>query len=277
MADNAYQINGPLCVSFSGGRSSAYMLYKILEAHGGSLPKDVVVVFANTGKEVAQTLDFVNACSINWGVMIIWVELESAQITKQGKRNSYKHTTKTVTYETASRNGEPFKNLVDCRPYLPNAVARYCTAELKIRRINDYMKSLGLGVYETAVGIRGDEERRATNIIKQKGMIAPLYRDQVTKHDVGLFWRNQPFDLALENNDGVTPMGNCDLCFLKSKQKKIDIIRANPSLVKWWSDIEQEKNTTFRQGQSYSDLLGFSQNGITDNDYDEILDCFCAD
>lgn len=44
-------VTGPALISFSGGRTSAYMLWRILEAHDGTLPDDVHVTFANTGKE----------------------------------------------------------------------------------------------------------------------------------------------------------------------------------------------------------------------------------
>jgi hypothetical protein len=33
---NPYKITEPTCISFSGGRTSAYMLYKVLEAGGGN-------------------------------------------------------------------------------------------------------------------------------------------------------------------------------------------------------------------------------------------------
>ena len=57
---NPYKIEGPALISFSGGRTSGFMLKKIIDAHGGLLPEDVYVVFANIGKEMRQTLDFVN-------------------------------------------------------------------------------------------------------------------------------------------------------------------------------------------------------------------------
>ncbi len=57
-----FLISGPAVISFSGGRTSAYMLWRILRAHGGALPDDVVVCFANTGREMSATLDFVREC-----------------------------------------------------------------------------------------------------------------------------------------------------------------------------------------------------------------------
>ena len=56
---NPYKIEGPALISFSGGRTSAYMLYQILQAHGGELPPNLYVTFANTGKEMPETLDFI--------------------------------------------------------------------------------------------------------------------------------------------------------------------------------------------------------------------------
>ena len=55
-ANNPYIITQPTCISFSGGRTSAYMLYKVLEANDG-LPEMAKVCFANTGKEMIETFD----------------------------------------------------------------------------------------------------------------------------------------------------------------------------------------------------------------------------
>ena len=74
MTDDVYKVDGPALVSFSGGRTSGYMLFRILEAYGGSLPDDMHVVFANTGKERLETLDFVSECAQRWCVEIVWLE-----------------------------------------------------------------------------------------------------------------------------------------------------------------------------------------------------------
>ena len=75
---NPFKIIEPTCISFSGGRTSAFMLYKVLEAHQMSLPNNCIVCFANTGKEDEATLRFVQACSDNWNVEIHWVEYRNA-------------------------------------------------------------------------------------------------------------------------------------------------------------------------------------------------------
>ena len=42
---------GNVQISFSGGRTSGFMLYKILEANNG-LPDRAKVIFTNTGREM---------------------------------------------------------------------------------------------------------------------------------------------------------------------------------------------------------------------------------
>lgn len=56
---NPYRLpDGNVQIAFSGGRTSAYMLHKLLDANGG-LPDRAVVTFQNTGREMPETLDFV--------------------------------------------------------------------------------------------------------------------------------------------------------------------------------------------------------------------------
>jgi 3'-phosphoadenosine 5'-phosphosulfate sulfotransferase (PAPS reductase)/FAD synthetase len=58
-----FHIEGPAVISFSGGRTSGLMLRRVLDAHGGTLPANVHVVFANTGLEREETLRFVDDCA----------------------------------------------------------------------------------------------------------------------------------------------------------------------------------------------------------------------
>ena len=68
-----FKIIEPTVISFSGGRTSGYMLWRILQSNQG-LPDDAIVVFANTGKEDEVTLRFIEDCSVNWQVPIVWLE-----------------------------------------------------------------------------------------------------------------------------------------------------------------------------------------------------------
>ncbi len=90
---NPFEITEPTCISFSGGRTSAYMLYRVLQAHHMSLPNEAKVIFANTGKEEEATLKFVDECSKRWNVPISWLEY----IEVDGE-----HSFKQVDYQTAT-------------------------------------------------------------------------------------------------------------------------------------------------------------------------------
>lgn len=278
---NPFKIIEPTVISFSGGRTSAYMLWRILQAHDMSLPSDALVCFANTGKEEEATLRFVDRCSKEWGVDIHWLEYRyDPDTSKRFKR---------VTFETASRNGEPFFESINQngKPYLPNPVARICTTNLKIRVIDKYVKSLGFEHDEKSdwVGIRADEMRRASKIDRSR---TPLVTAGVTKETVGEFWRSQPFDLELPNMNGVTMHGNCDLCFLKPAHQIFSLIREKPERAIWWIKMEahaQSSNKTYGDGAkfrkdrpSYAEMYKFAkeQTDMFDAD-EEAIACFCGD
>lgn len=277
---NPFKIIEPTCISFSGGRTSAFMLYKVLEAHDMSLPEDAIVCFANTGKEDEATLKFVHDCEKHWNVPIVWLEYQDAEESKDRWKQ--------VTYETASRNGEPFEAVIRKKNYLPNPVTRFCTIEMKIRTIANYLFSIGMcetrseGEYMSWVGIRADEPRRSAKIPRDR---TPLVTAGIGKADVGEFWRNQPFDLGLPNFNGVTYHGNCDLCFLKGESQTRSLIAEKPERAVWWAKMEalalasKPDGARFRKDRdSYQAMMDYAINQVPmfDNP-DESIECFCGD
>jgi 3'-phosphoadenosine 5'-phosphosulfate sulfotransferase (PAPS reductase)/FAD synthetase len=272
-----FKISGPTCISFSGGRTSAYMLWRTLQSNNG-LPSEARVCFQNTGKEREETLRFVNECSKRWGVEIDWLEFRDAE-TKFEK----------VTFETASRNGEPFEAIIRKRKFLPNPVARFCTVELKIKTSERYLKSLSWDEYENWIGIRADEPVRLSKIrIQDQGKGATKYAPcgvaGVTKYDVAEFWRNQPFDLDLSNDNGTTPWGNCDLCFLKGTNKVMSLISREPDRAIWWANMEKipmalkPLGGVFRSDRpSYQAMMDAANRQIDMFDSSEDISCFCGD
>ena len=275
-----FKIDSPTCISFSGGRTSAYMLWRVLQSNGGKLPTEAVVCFANTGKEMEETLEFVRDCSVNWNVPIIWLEYQSATETADRWR--------LVDFDTASRNGEPFEALIRFRNYLPNPVARFCTVELKVRAIHRYLKTIGWTEWDSMLGIRADEPRRLAKIGNQdygkhEEKCAPLGQAGITKEDVGAFWRKQSFDLGLPNNNGVTMHGNCDLCFLKGGAQVLSLITEKPERAFWWANMEalasKPSGAVFRSDRpSYASMLQFSTEQVDMFDKnEEAISCFCGD
>jgi len=281
---NPFKIIDQTCISFSGGRTSAYMLYKVLEAHNMSLPSEAVVCFANTGKEEEATLQFVQACSDNWNVPIIWVEY-------QNDAPNFK----IVNFETASRNGEPFEDLIrnGSRRYLPNPMTRYCTVDLKIKAAQRYLFSIGWTHWDNLVGIRADESRRVAKIRANpsngnKGItrFMPLAEAGVTKEIVSEFWKNQSFDLELPNMNGVTYHGNCDLCYLKGGSQVLSLIAEKPERAIWWAKMEAliteptiANGGVFRADRpSYASMIKFAseQRDMFDPN-EEAIACYCGD
>jgi len=57
---DCFRVPQPAFMSFSGGRTSALMLYYTLQAYDWKLPPDFRIVFMNTGMERWETLDFVH-------------------------------------------------------------------------------------------------------------------------------------------------------------------------------------------------------------------------
>jgi 3'-phosphoadenosine 5'-phosphosulfate sulfotransferase (PAPS reductase)/FAD synthetase len=213
----------PLLISFSGGRTSAFMARLLLE-----LPKyknsQKLVVFANTGRENEATLKFVNECDKRWNLNVVWLEADVIE----GKGNGTMP--KIVNYETASRNGQPFEDVI--RKYgLPSKLYRHCTRELKQVPIHKYAKQILGSDYLTAIGIRADEKHR---LGKNPNYIYPLAELGFTEQIIRNWWDAQDFDLGLKDYQG-----NCDLCFLKSKRKKLTILNENPKVADWWQNMEQ--------------------------------------
>ena len=241
---NPYKLpDGNVLISFSGGRTSGYMLHKILEANG-ELPERCKVVFANTGREMPETLDFVQRCSDEWNVHVDWLEYKR----KDGKVSYEK-----VSHNMASRNGEPFRELCVSRSYLPNAVTRFCTEELKVKTIKRFLSRNGWKRWFNTVGIRVDEAHRL-RLSKDSRWVNwyPLADAKVTHNDVVSFWKENKFDLAVKKG-----FGNCDGCFLKSEATIAAGWRDYPERMKWWKDMEDEIGSTFHKSRSYHQVGEF--------------------
>lgn len=216
-------------ISFSGGRTSAYMTKLLIDNFSDQY--DFIVTFANTGLEHEKTLEFINNCDKHFGFNTIWLEAD----VQYGSRKSTKH--KIVSFETASRNGEPFENVI--RKYgIPNKAYPHCNRELKLNVMRSYLDSIGVHHKDilTAIGIRDDETRRISKSHDEMKITYPLIDlFPSDKQDVLDFWGNQVFDLGIEEWDG-----NCKLCFKKSFKKLFKQLDSDPSLINFHLEMEDK-------------------------------------
>jgi hypothetical protein len=205
-----------ILISFSGGETSAYMTKWLLETFKEW--KEMIVVFANTGEENEETLNFVNKCDIEYGFNTVWIEADIVN----GKGNGTK--AKIVDFKTASRNGEPFKAEI-AKYGIPNIMYKHCSRELKNTPIRAYARSIGWkrGEYRTAIGIRADEIDRVSENKDIEMLWYPLVSANITKPYINRFWRSQPFRLELKGYQG-----NCKVCWKKSLRKLLTIAKENP-------------------------------------------------
>lgn len=271
-----YRIDGPALLSFSGGRSSAFMLWHILEAHGGQLPADVHACFANTGKEREETLRFVHECGSRWGVEIHWIEWKERPRGQAGRKTPAAERYQEVGLNSASRDGEPFRAVIERKKFLPNAVTRFCTAELKIDTMKQFMIARGYRRWTNAIGLRADEVRRIAKQQKRNDegrerftTVWPMLKAGVSSRDVWRFWlgRNadpknlehplpQGFDLGLYPYEG-----NCDGCFLKGREILAYQERERPGYLDWWIKAEARASeiASKRTGAQFVTEYGYAE------------------
>jgi 3'-phosphoadenosine 5'-phosphosulfate sulfotransferase (PAPS reductase)/FAD synthetase len=267
-------------VSFSGGQTSGYMLRKLIDSNA-QFDKEFGVIFENTGKEHDATLDFVHTVETKWGVPVIWLEytrvpaasilpelvpegIKRKNLLRAAGRGDDAHWYQVVNYETAARDNQangPFDKLLNWANVLPNVRTRMCSVQLKIRTRDRYLRAKGVGEFEAFIGIRKDEDHRKVeilgNIDQYETPRFPLCEDGTTKQDVDKWWNAHPFKLNIANFEG-----NCRMCFLKARHKRIQVATQDPKSAQWWADKEAEfkKKTNgdgafFRRGDPYARII----------------------
>lgn len=308
---NPYSIDGPAQIGVSGGRTSGFLASRILESNPSR--SDLVMIFENTGEECEETLTFLHRMELEWSLPLTWLEYDDHFNIEDyrkadgllSERRQHKSCAgfKMVDYLTAARHGEPYEQMLgyfaqyrrDVKglskgEILPTLLTRMCTSQLKIKIAEKYMTSLGYKDHTRVVGIRYDEPSRWQEVSKPRYECQlPLVDDRVTKSQVNKWWREQTFNLELDE-DSVE--GNCRHCFLKHPNKAIAIIKKRLRLnngqvdaeLQRWLDREQQAQMFFRRDRPpYEKLVQIARTEIETgkhNEYDFTLagdySCNCS-
>lgn len=238
-------------VLVSGGRTSMFLAISAKELYKDD---NLLFLFMNTGKERQETLDFIDRCDKLYGLGIVWIE--SVINPEKGKGVSYK----VVDYKTADLTGKPFEDVIK-KHGIPSKLYRSCTRDLKERPADKYAQDMFPDGYVTLLGIRADEPHRIT---ARKNVMMPLVDMGVTEEFIRNWWSRQSVDLELKDYEG-----NCDLCFLKSKRKRLTILQDDPVTALWWLTMENKYGSEIqdkfdvRNDLTITDLVEMSKKPFT--------------
>lgn len=227
-------------VSFSGGRTSAYLCTLMKQIHGD----DVDFVFIDTGAEHPKTYEFVKKCNDAFNLNLTCIR---AVFSKEvGTGPSYK----VVDMSDCKHDMQPFSELMEVYG-VPSIKAIICTERLKSTPFKKYCNDkYGKKQYMTWLGIRIDEPKRLKEMDMSIDMFAPKKEkkfsylaeiSQFTKDDVLGWWSNQPFDLEIPEH-----LGNCIFCVHKSPAKLALAARDEPEKANLFIDAVTSEKTRKR-------------------------------
>lgn len=201
-------------VSFSGGRTSAYLSFLMVEKSRNE-GLDVDFIFCDTGAEDPRTYDFIRKVNKEFDLNLTC--LRGVIVPVKGIGVKYE----VVSIDEIKPDLKPFRQMVVKYgvPYYP--MGRQCTNAMKTEPFTKYCNDkYGKGNYKKWLGIRADEPRR----LKPKdgvGYLADI--SDFEKPDVIEWWSRQSFDLE-------TPewLNNCMFCIQKKVSKVALALRDQP-------------------------------------------------
>ncbi len=161
--------------------------------------------------------------------------------------------------------GVSFEDLIKNKSAIPNQAMRFCTFELKIIPIFEYLKINQHHLVDMRIGYRYDEMERkdkftseikyidSVNLfgefrsnwktIKWRNGSFPMIDDKIIYPTVINFWK--PFKNFIFPKDS-----NCQMCFWKQEQQLRKNFDVNPSIMTWAGVQEAIQGNTFKKENS---------------------------
>lgn len=255
-----------LICSVSGGRSSAYMAILVNKFPKKYKYRTKQYVFANTGLESQETIDFLENLE-NFLQQPI-VKLEFDVVDNKYTYNIIDH------WSELNMKGEPFAKAINYQNRnkhtgMPHMKQPYCSGAMKKDIIRKYSKeSLGTIKYAQAIGFRKEDMPRRITFAeieeRRPAYIFPLithYIRPIGIPQLNAFWNKMPFKLNIPGH-----LGNCLLCWKKSDKVIDQVLKSGHPQVKNNIEFYQRQellqgNTSFRQRRSITDMITQSENG----------------
>ena len=205
-------------VSFSGGRTSAYLVHLMKQMN-----PEAKYIFMDTGAEHPKTYEFVRNVVKNFDIDLVCLRVDINQ--ELGKANGYR----VVSLDEIGPDLQPWRDMLKKygTPYNPGGA--FCTDRMKLVPFTKYCKEHFGKDYVTWLGIREDEPRR----LKPKDGFRFLSEiSDFDKRDVLDWWSEQTFDLGIDEW-----LGNCVFCIKKAANKVALAAKDEPEMAKDFCSI----------------------------------------
>jgi hypothetical protein len=204
-------MNKQIVVSFSGGRTSAYLCNLIKGLHG-----DAVFVFMDTGAEHQATYDFVRQCNDYFDLNLVCLRTVVSAKWKEGV--SYR----VIDIDEIGHDLQPWRDM-SLKYGLPYKGGEFCTDTMKTTPCKKYLDdTYGAGNYHIWLGMRIDEPRRTK---PREGFSYLADISEFEKQDILDWWAKMPFDLQIKEH-----LDNCVFCIKKGINKVALAAKDEPEL-----------------------------------------------
>jgi hypothetical protein len=194
--------NSRQVISFSGGRSSAFMTLELKK-----LFPDIPVVFCDTGAEHPKTYEFIRKFSKHFKIDIRCIR------TKVDMRHGHGCHYTEISINDIGDDLKPFNDMMQKygTPYVTGA---FCTDRMKDKPFKNWCKDyFNNEPYRIWIGLRIDQPTKFNRLREERFLYLADISDY-EKRDIAYFWKQQPFDLEIADH-----LGNCVFCIKKSAYK----------------------------------------------------------
>lgn len=180
--------------------------------------------------------------------------------------------------------------------YLPNKMTRYCTVEMKLKPIFNYLKENTELPVEMRIGFRPNEIKRAEGVLARAepngieyfdtivgkagtrnkwGKVPyrmckfPLIDNNISKDTIYSYWQDKPVRFAYRNN--------CVGCVNRQPLMISHMASKDLDKVKWFEKQEIKTGNRFLSDVSFTKILNFgTQATFFDDDFNECDSGFCG-
>jgi len=220
-------------VSFSGGRSSAYLVY-LTQALG----MNCSYIFMDTGAEHPATYKFIRDLVQHWGINLICLRVKYNP--ELGVGNSYS----IVPVADIGPDYEPWRGMLT-KYGAPSVQSPYCTSRMKTEPHDKYCNDVfGAGNYITWLGIRADEPQRE-GYLSSKPTIKtcfPFKEDGLVRDDIINILNES--GLGLPKYYEWRSRSGCYFCFYQKKIEWIGLQENHPELFEAAKSYEKTDEKT---------------------------------